>query len=139
MTDKVSKEKRSGNMRAIHSKNTKPEIEIRRLVHEMGFRYCLHYRKLPGNPDLTFVGKRKVIFVHGCFWHQHNNLNCVDSRVPKSNTRFWLKKFKGNIKRDKQNYKDLRSLGWKFKVLWECQLKNKKSLERGIKSFLSKK
>ena len=106
-------------MRRIRSKGMKPEMMVRRLVHGLGYRYRLHGGKLPGRPDLVFAKRRKVIFVHGCFWHQHKN--CAISRLPKSNQDYWLPKMERNKMRDAQNKVQLRKLGWKCLVVWECE------------------
>ena len=89
MADKISKTRRSANMAAIRSKDTSPELIVRRLVHSLGYRYRLHRHDLPGKPDLVFGPRRKIIFVHGCFWHMHPKANCLDARLPKSNTGYW--------------------------------------------------
>ena len=121
MTDKLSPERRSANMRNIRSKNTSPEMAVRRLVHGMGFRYRLHVPNLPGKPDLVFPRLRKIIEVRGCFWHQHNR-GCIDSRLPKSRVEYWAPKLAANQKRDKQNLKLLRKMGWLVLILWECEV-----------------
>ncbi|HDR9808128.1 TPA: DNA mismatch endonuclease Vsr [Burkholderia cenocepacia] len=115
-------ESRSRTMRAIKSKDTRPEIIVRRLIHSMGFRFRLHRKDLPGSPDLVFVARRKVIFVHGCFWHGHD---CArGSRLPKTNTEYWQNKIKKNHKRDMESIARLKELGWKSCVVWECELRN---------------
>ena len=124
---------RSEIMAAIRSKDTQPELFARRLVHGMGYRYRLHRPGLPGKPDLVFPGKRKVIFVHGCFWHQHG---CTFSHVPKSNRAYWEPKLERNRERDLDHLKSLRADGWKCLVLWECQLKESPRLIRRITNFL---
>lgn len=121
-------------MRAVKSKDTKPEVVIRRLVHALGFRFRLHRVDLPGSPDLVFSKKRKIIFVHGCFWHGHS---CArGARQPKTNTEYWLRKIEGNRRRDKQSLAELRRLGWNILVLWECQLKEPKKTRSRVKKFL---
>lgn len=137
MADKLSPERRSVNMRAIKSKDTKPELEVRRLVHSMGFRYRLHRKDLPGRPDLVFAGRRKVIFVHGCFWHQHPATECLDGRRPKSNTSYWDLKLQRNVDRDIENRKALEGADWQTLVVWECELKDQNKLTAKIKAFLS--
>lgn len=125
---------RSRTMRAVKSKDTKPEVVIRRLVHALGFRFRLHRVDLPGSPDLVFSKKRKIIFVHGCFWHGHS---CArGARQPKTNTEYWLRKIEGNRRRDKQSLAELRRLGWNILVLWECQLKEPKKTRSRVKKFL---
>lgn len=121
MVDTVSREKRSAVMALVKQKNTKPELRVRQYLHAQGFRYSLHRKDLPGKPDIVLVKHRTVIFVHGCFWHGHEN--CKLARIPKSNVEFWLGKIKGNMKRDIVNKTSLRELGWKVIDVWECQLK----------------
>ena len=117
---KVS-EQRSRNMSAIKSKNTKPEIKVRKILHSMGYRFRLHSKDLPGSPDIVLPKYKTVIFVHGCFWHRHEN--CKYASIPKTRTEFWENKFKENMKRDKVNQTNLFKLGWKIVIVWECQLK----------------
>jgi len=120
-------------MQRIRSKNTKPELRVRRLVHALGYRYRLHGGRLPGRPDLVFVGRRKVIFVHGCYWHVHS---CRFGRVkPATNAEFWRDKRSGNRQRDKRNESALRALGWRLLVVWECELGHE-TLPHRITSFL---
>jgi len=116
---KVS-EQRSRNMSAIKSKNTKPEIAVRKLLHSMGYRFRLHRKDLPGSPDIVLPKYKTVIFVHGCFWHRHEN--CKYASTPKTRKEFWENKFNKNIKRDKNNLKELKNLNWKVLVIWECEL-----------------
>ena len=118
---KVS-ERRSRNMSAIKSKNTKPEIAVRKLLHSMGYRFRLHRKDLPGSPDIVLPKYKTVIFVHGCFWHRHEN--CKYASNPKTRVEFWNKKFKDNIVRDIKNQEKLKSLGLKSKIIWECETKN---------------
>ena len=113
---------RSKNMSAIKSKNTKPEVEVRKLLHSMGFRFRLHKKDLPGSPDIVLPKYKTVIFVHGCFWHRHEN--CKYASNPKTRVEFWNKKFKDNIERDFVNQEELKSFGWKSKIIWECETKN---------------
>ena len=112
----------SAHMRRIRKFDTKPELAVRRLAHELGFRYRLHRKDLPGTPDLVFPKLKKIIFVHGCFWHCHDQ--CIDSRLPKTRTDFWEKKLSANVERDKRNYNDLTQLGWKVITVWECEIKS---------------
>jgi DNA mismatch endonuclease (patch repair protein) len=121
-------------MAKVKSKGTKPEMLVRRLVYSMGYRYRLHGLKLPGHPDLVFTGRRKVIFVHGCFWHRHDG--CRLARLPKSRLDFWLPKLEGNRLRDADKLGQLDQLGWNVLVIWECELKDLNSLEKRLKSFL---
>ena len=120
--DTVDRNERSRIMALVRGKDTKPEIAIRRMIHAMGYRYRLHRRDLPGKPDLVFPSRRKVIFVNGCFWHQHSCLR--GSRIPSSNRDYWLCKLRRNRERDVVNLKRLKALGWSPIVVWECQLKN---------------
>jgi len=127
---KVS-EKRSRNMSAIRSKNTKPEIAVRKLLHSLGYRFRLHKKNLPGSPDIVLPKYKTVIFVHGCFWHRHKN--CKYASTPKTRKEFWEKKFRENINRDNLNQANLSLKGWKIIIIWECQLKgDKKKLMRDL-------
>ena len=119
---KVS-EQRSRNMSAIKSKNTKPEIAVRKLLYSMGYRFRLHRKDLPGSPDIVLPKYKTVIFVHGCFWHRHEN--CKYASTPKTRQEFWEAKFRENINRDKLNQENLSSKGWKIIVVWECEIKDK--------------
>jgi DNA mismatch endonuclease, patch repair protein len=119
VTDKLTPERRSENMRRIRAKDTSPELVVRRLVHKMGFRYRLHVAKLPGKPDLVFARSRKIIEVRGCFWHQHTG--CIDSHVPRSRTHYWRPKLRGNVRRDKANVNRLIAEGWNVLVVWACE------------------
>ena len=125
---------RSENMRRIRSKDTVPELFARRLVHGLGYRYRLHRHDLPGRPDMVFPRRKRVIFVHGCFWHQHTN--CTDSHIPKSNRNYWRPKLLRNKARDAENRNKLRKIGWRSLVLWECQLKSVGAIVRRVKRFL---
>jgi DNA mismatch endonuclease (patch repair protein) len=133
VVDVLSPAQRRTNMQRIRSKNTKPELHVRRLVHALGYRYRLHGGHLPGRPDLVFAGRRKVIFVHGCYWHVHS---CRFGRVtPATNAEFWREKRLGNRQRDKRNERALRALGWRLLVVWECELAHE-ALPRRIAHFL---
>ena len=133
MTDHISPESRSRIMSRIRGKNTKPELVVRRLIHAMGYRYRLHRKNLPGTPDLTFSARKKVIFVHGCFWHQHS---CPRGVRPASNTEFWNEKLNRNVRRDRKNLTMLRRNGWSVLVLWECETKEPEALIDLIGEFL---
>lgn len=122
------------NMRRIRSKDTAPELAVRSLAHLLGYRFRLHLKRLPGTPDLAFVRRRKVIFVHGCFWHQHKS--CIDGRLPKSRTDYWKAKLSKNKERDLANQIALRAIGWKSLVIWECQTKNPGSIRTCLIKFL---
>lgn len=123
-------------MARIKDKDTGPEMSVRRLVHAMGFRYRLHRSDFPGKPDLVFGPRRKVIFVHGCFWHQHDATSCRHS-VPKSRTDYWLPKLKRNVERDRDHQRELAEKGWKTLVVWECELKDVDATRRRIAAFLA--
>ena len=116
-------EQRSRNMSAIKSKNTKPEIKVRKVLHSMGYRFRLHRKDLPGSPDIVLPKYKTVIFVHGCFWHRHEN--CKYASAPKTRQEFWEAKFRENINRDKLNQENLSSKGWKIIVVWECEINDK--------------
>lgn len=124
-------------MAAIRSKDMKPEMAVRRLVHSLGFRYRLHNKKLPGKPDLVFKSRRKVVFVHGCFWHQHDDPTCLDGRLPKSRPEYWIPKLSKNRERDQRNIKALQDEGWAVAVVWECETRDIPALEEKLRRFLS--
>lgn len=133
MIDHISTDARSRNMRLVRDRDTKPEMRVRRLAHRLGYRFRLHRRDLPGTPDLVFPGRRKAIFVHGCFWHQHN---CARGTRPASNTEFWEAKLSKNVERDRKNIAALTSAGWSVLVVWECEMKSLSSLAKRIAGFL---
>ena len=135
--DTLSRIERSKRMALIRSKNTKPELIVRRIARSLGYQFRLHVSGLPGKPDLVFQKIRKVIFVHGCYWHRHPG--CDLARLPKSNLHFWVPKLTGNRRRDVRNISQLRRDKWKVSVVWECQLKNPASLEKRIKKFLERR
>lgn len=134
--DRVTADRRSEIMRRIRSKDTSIEMTIRRLVHGMGYRYRLHAKDLPGSPDLVFRGRRKIILVHGCFWHRHRK--CPLSSTPKTRVDFWKEKFEKNMVRDRRNLRELKKLGWSILVVWQCEIKDKDKLEKMIRLFLEK-
>lgn len=123
-------------MSRVRGRDTKPEMLVRRLTHGMGYRYRLHRRGLPGSPDLVFPSRMKVIFVHGCFWHQHLDPGCKLARLPKSKLDFWGPKLETNRERDERNLVLLAELGWDVLVIWECQTKNREELQARIGEFL---
>ena len=123
-------EQRSRNMSAIKSKNTKPEIKVRKVLHSMGYRFRLHSKDLPGSPDIVLPKYKTVIFVHGCFWHRHEN--CKYASTPKTRKEFWNKKFKTNIKRDLEIQDKIKNLDWRSVVIWECETKNIENLRDKI-------
>ena len=125
---------RSANMRAIRSKGMRPELAVRSLVHKMGYRYRLHKKDLPGRPDLVFPSRRKVIFVHGCFWHAHKH--CKAAHLPKSNLEYWGPKLERNRTRDRKNIEGLNADGWESMVVWECEVKTQDELEKRLLDFL---
>lgn len=126
---------RSANMRAIRSKGMKPELAVRSLVHRLGFRFRLHRADLPGKPDLVFGPRRKVIFVHGCFWHSHD---CKVAHDPKSNRGYWAPKLERNRKRDENNLAELATIGWEPLVVWECETRDGVALAKRLKAFLGR-
>jgi len=136
VADHLAIAKRSENMRRIRSNDTGPELTVRRIVHAMGIGYRLHHKELPGKPDLAFIGRRKAIFVHGCFWHQHGIVGCSDSRVPKSRPEYWLPKLGRNVARDEEHLANLRALGWRVLVIWDCETTQTSNLAERLRAFL---
>ena len=125
---------RSRIMRAVKGSDTAPEMYVRRMVHGLGFRYGLHSAKLPGKPDLVLTSRRKIIFVHGCFWHGHK---CArGNRAPKVNATYWHAKIAGNQARDRTTKSKLKAAGWRVLVVWECETKKQKALTQKLVSFL---
>lgn len=120
--DRLTTERRSALMSRIPGKDTLPERTLRRALHQLGYRYRLHARDLPGRPDIIFRKRRKIIFVHGCFWHLHTN--CKLGALPKSKLRYWKPKLEANAARDERIIRELRRSGWKILVVWQCQLRN---------------
>jgi len=133
MVDHLTPEQRHVLMSTIRSKDTLPERVVRKTVHGLGFRFRLHKKDLPGKPDLVFPRIKKVIFVHGCFWHGHK---CKS--IPKSNVEFWKDKLSRNIARDKKNIRELKKLGWTALVVWECRTRNSEKLKMILLHFLEK-
>jgi DNA mismatch endonuclease (patch repair protein) len=133
--DKLSPAARSENMRRIKSKDMKPERLVRSLVHKLGYRFRLHRRDLPGKPDLVFASRKKVIFVHGCFWHSHE-IGCPDARLPKSNQDYWSLKLKRNKDRDRANEEALIQAGWRVLTIWDCELSNVAVIVTRLRKFL---
>lgn len=134
MTDKLTPERRSANMSRIRSRNTSPEMVVRRLVHGLGYRFRLHVPSLPGKPDIVLPRLRSIIEVRGCFWHQHPG--CIDAHIPGSRVEYWGPKLERNQQRDKENGRSLRKLGWRVCVVWECETKTAANLLRRIARFL---
>lgn len=118
-------------MSKISGKNTKPEMTLRKLLHGLGYRYSLHRKDLPGNPDMILTKYRTAVFINGCFWHGHKN--CKASKLPTTRQKFWEKKISDNVDRDKKNTKKLKSMGWKVIIVWQCQLRNQILQEKTIK------
>ena len=135
--DSLSPAERSELMARVHSKNSRPEMVVRKIIFALGYRYRLHARDLPGRPDIVFRKRRKVIFVHGCFWHGHEN--CALARLPKSRQDFWVPKLEGNKHRDKRTQRALIKDGWKVLTIWECQIKNTERLTSRLRRFLDAK
>lgn len=127
---------RSENMRRITGKNTTPELIVRRLLFQQGFRYRLHRAELPGKPDIVFVSRRKVIFVHGCFWHAHA---CRIAHQPRTNEGYWSPKLRRNQERDARHLAALKADGWKVLTIWECELKDLPAVKRRLLRFLKTK
>lgn len=121
-------------MALVRGTDTKPELVVRRLAHRLGYRFRLHRRDLPGRPDLVFTGRRKAIFVHGCFWHRHPG--CKATRVPKTRVQFWQRKFEDNVRRDAAVQQALAEEGWQVLVIWECEVKEATALESRLREFL---
>lgn len=135
MADVHTPEQRSFNMSRIRSRNTRPEMLVRSLVHSMGYRYRLHRKDLPGKPDLVFPSRKKIIFVHGCFFHMHA---CRYGNVtPKTNADFWQKKRLSNVERDRRSIAALEEAGWKVLTVWECETKDTERMAAVLEAFLS--
>ncbi|HLY98586.1 MAG TPA: DNA mismatch endonuclease Vsr [Candidatus Angelobacter sp.] len=132
--DTISQERRSENMRRIRNRDTKPEMLVRSLLHRSGYRFRLHYKDLPGKPDIVFTSRRKVIFVHGCFWHQHGA--CSEGRIPNTRRAYWNPKLNRNKERDTLNLQRLQALGWDTLEIWECETK-KPGLQARLARFLN--
>ncbi|MBN2396604.1 MAG: DNA mismatch endonuclease Vsr [Candidatus Atribacteria bacterium] len=135
--DNKTTEQRSENMRRIRSTGSIPEMIVRKMIHKMGYRYRLHNHSLPGRPDIVLPKHCKIVFVHGCFWHQHKK--CKDGcRIPQSRSNYWIPKLERNIKRDKKNRYNLKNMGWEVLVVWECETKKLEKLTGKITYFLEK-
>jgi DNA mismatch endonuclease (patch repair protein) len=138
MADNRTMDQRSHNMSRIRSKNTKPELLVRKYLFNRGFRYRLHSKNLVGKPDISLIKYKSVVFVHGCFWHGHTN--CKFAKVPVTNNSFWVSKIEKNNERDRRNIRLLKKLGWKVFTLWECQLvkaKAEKTLDKLVRKLLN--
>jgi len=132
--DRITSAERSAQMSLVKSKDTGPELVVRKLAHSMGYRYRLHGVGLPGKPDLVFSKRKKVVFVHGCFWHRH--VGCRRATTPATNLEYWLPKFERTVERDLRNIERLAELGWSSLVLWECELQNTGALAEKLMAFL---
>ena len=133
MVDTRTPEQRSRIMKSVKSKNTRPEMTVRQTLFRMGYRYRLHYKSLPGRPDVVFPGRRKAILVHGCFWHHHG---CKIGKLPRSHLDYWLPKLEQNVRRDRANIEQLESLGWRVLVIWQCQTVDADALGAQLTTFL---
>ena len=133
MIDRLSREARSGNMRAVKQRDTAPEMVVRRLLHGAGYRYRLHRRDLPGTPDIVFIGRRKAVFIHGCFWHGHD---CRAGKPPATKTDYWLPKIARNRTRDAAAVRALETMGWAVLVVWACELSDRQALAHRLRSFV---
>jgi len=136
MADTLSPRARSERMSLIKGRDTKPEMLVRRLLHALGYRYRLHAKDLPGKPDIVFRGRRKVIFVHGCFWHRHPDPECKLARMPKSRLDFWAPKLEANRQRDIANIERLEAMGWQVMLVWECELRDREQLGNKLGRFI---
>jgi len=134
MADQFSTEERSAIMRRVRSVDTDPELRVRQMVHRLGFRFRLHCQNLPGKPDIVLAGPKKVVFVHGCYWHQHS---CDGAKRPVTNRRYWNRKLDKNVERDKKNLRLLRRQGWRVLTVWECELRKPERVERRLLRFLN--
>lgn len=135
--DNLTPSQRSTQMAKVRSKDTGPEIALRRILTRNGYRYRLHRRDLPGCPDIVFPSRKKVVFVHGCFWHRHG-IRCPLTRLPKSRLEFWQPKLEKNHTRDEKNRRRLRAAGWESLVIWECQLRDPEKVLLKLVKFLEK-
>lgn len=136
MADRIDAAARSRNMSRIRSKGMKPEMAVRRMAHRLGYRFRLHRRDLPGTPDLVFPSRRKIIFVHGCFWHRHADPLCRAAHTPRSNEAYWEAKIGRNIARDTNARAELERMGWDVLELWECRIRDTQATEEIICDFL---
>ncbi|RUU43257.1 DNA mismatch endonuclease Vsr [Mesorhizobium sp. M6A.T.Ce.TU.002.03.1.1] len=136
MTDTLTVLERSQRMARVTGVDTKPELIVRQLLWRMGYRYRLHARDLPGNPDIVFRSRKRAIFVHGCFWHRHSDPACRLARLPKSRLDFWVPKLEGNRARDAENISQLKTLGWHVLLVWECRMKDREQLGNRLYWFV---
>jgi DNA mismatch endonuclease (patch repair protein) len=133
--DRLSRDRRSQNMAAIRGRNTVPELVVRKILHSLGYRFRLHKAGLPGRPDIVLAKYSAAIFVHGCFWHRHDDPHC-DARPPKSNQDYWLPKLERTVQRDAQHRHQLSEMGWRVLVLWECELGDANELAGRLRHFV---
>lgn len=138
MVDTLTPLQRSTRMALVRARDTSPETTVRALVRNLRYRFAANVRSLPGTPDLVFGDSRKVIFVHGCFWHRHPSKRCNLARLPKSKLDFWRPKLTGNRNRDLRTQRALNRLGWRYIVIWECQLQQAEHLKSRIRKFLGR-
>lgn len=136
MADTLDPTERSERMSRVRNRDTKPELVVRRLIFGLGYRYRLHPKGIPGRPDLAFKSRKKAIFVHGCFWHQHPDPECKLARMPKSRLEFWRPKLTNNRQRDEANIKKLKEMGWSALEIWECELKDLDRVSERVQQFL---
>lgn len=134
--DTLTPAERSRRMAAIRDRDTKPELRVRRLAHRLGYRFRLHRVGLPGRPDMVFPARRKVIFIHGCFWHRHPDPACPLARLPRSRLDFWVPKLEANRARDQATEARLADMGWSVLTLWECQLRDMDAVSARLRDFL---
>ncbi len=132
--DRITPERRSWNMSRIQGKNTTPERRVRSLLHRCGFRFSLRRKELPGKPDVVLPRFRTAMFVHGCFWHRH--AGCRNAVLPKTRSEFWSRKLSANVERDRQNVRDLKRLGWRVLIVWECELRDELALQKRLSRSL---
>lgn len=133
--DKIDPERRSANMARVRGKDTAPELRVRRIAHSLGLRFRLHRKDLPGSPDLVFPKHRLVVFVHGCFWHRHEG--CPRATMPATRTEFWTGKFTATVDRDARQISELKRLGWRVLIVWECELKDQKEIKSRLTEAVS--
>lgn len=137
-SDTVSQEKRSETMSRVKSTNTKPELRLRSALHAMGYRFRLHRKDLPGNPDIVLPKHRMIIFVHGCFWHQHPG--CRKATIPQNNRDYWERKLRRNVERDGRSQEELAELGWRVLTIWECEIpREEKALRESLAPTLNRR
>ncbi len=136
MTDIVSSHRRSEMMAGIKGRDTKPELAVRRIAHRLGLRFRLHRKDLPGRPDLVFPRHRLAVFVHGCFWHRHEE--CRYSYTPRSRVAFWMEKFAQNVARDRRDQEALQDLGWQVLVIWECETRDEETVRQYLQGWIER-